>query len=400
VTSAPPRALADRCPGLLRPHRAEDGLLVRLRVPGGQTTSAVLLRLSEISAEFGEGSVQLTSRGNLQLRGLDEGRLAEVVGDLAAVGLLPSVTHELVRNIAASPLSGLEGLAPQIPVADQGGMTPAVKSQGSTPRRPDVRPMVEQLDTAVCAAPTLANLPGRFLFVLDDGRDDVSSLTFDLGYRATGPSDGVVLIGDRAHGIETTQADAVGLMIELAHTFLSLRQSLTPPPWRVGEVAGGIAPTRDTGLDGGAETAVPLGVVGSSASVAVPLALLNRRQIEAIDQVAQGGPVVVTPWRGVVIPGAAASIELLAEAGLIVDEASAWSQLTACIGAPGCAKSLIDTQSLATRLAAALPAAPPVPVHLSGCERRCGAPATDHRDLVAPTSLDDALARVLTGPAV
>jgi precorrin-3B synthase len=364
---------------LLQPHRAEDGLLVRLRVPGGQTTSAVLLTLSEISAEFGEGSVQLTSRGNLQLRGLDEGRLAEVVTEVAAVGLLPSATHELVRNIAASPLTGL-------------GESPT--------RRPDLRPMVERLDTVLCAEPELANLPGRFLFVLDDGRDDVSSLTFDLGYRATGPSDGVVLVGDRAHGIETSQADAVGLMIELAHTFLRLRQTLTPPPWRVGEVAIGIAPTRDTGLEGGVETAVPLGVVGSSASVAVPLALLNRRQIEAIDQVAQGGPVVVTPWRGVVIPGAAASIQLLAEAGMIVAEASAWSQLTACIGAPGCAKSLIDTQSLATRLAAALPSAPPLPVHLSGCERRCGAPATDHRDLVAPSSLDDALARVLTGPAV
>ena len=41
----------------------------------------------------------------------------------------------------------------------------------------------------------LADLPGRFLFVLDDGRGDVVDLRLDLGYRATGPEGGYLLVG-------------------------------------------------------------------------------------------------------------------------------------------------------------------------------------------------------------
>ena len=45
-------------------------------------------------------------------------------------------------------------------------------------------------------------------------------------------------------------------------------------------------------------------------------------------------------------------------------------------------------------LAAALGTAPALPVHVSGCERRCGSPAGADVDLVAPRSLDAALALV------
>ena len=40
---------ADRCPGVLRPHLAADGAMVRIRVPGGQTTGTALGQLSRIA---------------------------------------------------------------------------------------------------------------------------------------------------------------------------------------------------------------------------------------------------------------------------------------------------------------------------------------------------------------
>ena len=63
---------ADRCPGVLRPHLAVDGAVVRIRVPGGQTTGVALGSLSRIAREFGSGDLQLTSRAGIQLRGLPD----------------------------------------------------------------------------------------------------------------------------------------------------------------------------------------------------------------------------------------------------------------------------------------------------------------------------------------
>ncbi|HEX3196307.1 MAG TPA: hypothetical protein VHR39_02010, partial [Propionibacteriaceae bacterium] len=63
---------ADRCPGVLRPHLAQDGAVIRVRIPGGQTSGTALGRLSRIAQEFGSGDLQLTSRASLQLRGLPD----------------------------------------------------------------------------------------------------------------------------------------------------------------------------------------------------------------------------------------------------------------------------------------------------------------------------------------
>jgi precorrin-3B synthase len=123
--------------------------------------------------------------------------------------------------------------------------------------------------------------------------------------------------------------------------------------------------------------------VGEAASVAVPLAMLTGAQVALVERVLADGFVVVTPWRGLVLPGAAASLPALADAGLVVDDEGAWAQLSACVGAPGCARSRVDTTALAAALVGLDRALPRT--HLSGCERRCGSPTGDHVDLVAPT---------------
>ena len=110
MASAPPlRDRADACPGAVQTHAAADGALARVRIPGGALTPAQLLVLSAAARELGDGALELTSRGNVQLRGVRAGAVGELGDRLADAGLLPSATHETARNVLASVLSGRAG---------------------------------------------------------------------------------------------------------------------------------------------------------------------------------------------------------------------------------------------------------------------------------------------------
>ncbi|MGB3287405.1 nitrite reductase, partial [Mycolicibacter algericus] len=191
------RARADRCPGVLRPWLADDGLLVRLRLVGGRLPVAALERLLRVSAEFADGSIYLTKRANLQLRGLPGhgGQLTpDVVAALASTGLLPSRSHELVRNILVSPQTGYAG------------------------GRVDLRPVSARLDALLCGDPRLARLPGRFLFVLDDGRGDLIDRATDAGLVTLSATAAQLRIGED-WGAVVAIAEAAERLAALAAAF-------------------------------------------------------------------------------------------------------------------------------------------------------------------------------------
>ena len=100
----------DACPGALQLHRADDGALARVRLPGGMVTPRQLEALAHAATRFGSPAMELTSRGNIQIRGIDDDEAAAGIAEAVAdAGLLPSPTHERVRNIVATPLSGRLG---------------------------------------------------------------------------------------------------------------------------------------------------------------------------------------------------------------------------------------------------------------------------------------------------
>ncbi len=357
----PPEARRDdRCPGVLRPHEAADGAMVRIRVPGGQTTGTALRELSRLAETHGSGLLQLTSRGSVQVRGLPPVVPEPFEDAVARAGFLPSAAHERVRNVVASPLTGLRG------------------------GRADLRPLVVRLDRALVAEPRLADLPGRFLFVLDDGRGDVVGLGCDLGFRALDAERGELLLGERRRVRPVRLSGAADALVELALRFVERRGDA----WHVRQLAEPLVePGEGTETDlRPPSTPPPAGPVGAHLVVDVPLGLLAPAQVAAVDAVAAGGPVVVTPWRSLVIPGAATARTALEAVGLVTDPDDAWNLVSACVGAPWCANGRSDTRVLAQQLVRA--GGPGVRTHLSGCERRCGAPTGPHTDLVAPTRVD------------
>ncbi|RMI32322.1 precorrin-3B synthase [Nocardia stercoris] len=373
------RSAPDSCPGVLRLHEAADGPLARVRLPGGRLTPEQLQVLAEAARDLGNGALELTSRGNIQLRQLHDA--TELSQRLTAAGLLPSTTHERVRNILASPMSGRVG-----------GWS-------------DVHTLVPLLDAGLQDAPALAELPGRVLFTLDDGRGDVSGLGGDIGLHATAADEYALLLGGLDSGIRLPGADAVPTVLAAAHVFQDLRGHF----WRVRELPDGVAritaalphtPGEET-LELGVRHDIPIGWLDQdnglvSLGAGVPLATLPARTAEFV--AATGRPLLVTPWRSLVITDLDEDIAetvagVLAPLGLIFDATSPWLRVTACAGRPGCAKSHTDVRAdvaAAVTTGRVLPAGAETTVgtdldagelevagrqHWSGCDRRCGRPA-------------------------
>lgn len=370
------RSRPDACPGVFAPHDAADGALARIRLPGGVITSTALRAVADCADELGDGRLHLTSRGNLQLRGLS--RSGAVVARLSAAGLLPSATHERVRNVLASPLAGIAG-------------DPVVGGRRSGAG--DVRGLAAELDRQLCARPALAELPGRFLLALDDGRGDVAAEGPDLCWQ----SPGRLLAAGADTGLDVPAGDAVAALLDAAEAFLALRAADGGTAWRVAELtdaAARIAIALAKRAPASPRATAPAPPSSRSPSAAVPgpvrradggtalvvAPLLGELTSAQARLLAGSGPfAVVTPWRTVVLPDPATDAAALAAAGLVVAPGPA-ADLSACAGRPGCAKALADVRADAL---AALGHLPPGRVHVSGCARRCGAPRGPHVDAVA-----------------
>ena len=274
-----PRTRADQCPGTFRPWQAADGMLVRLRLIGGRVPSGALRSLVDLAEEHGDGRVHVTSRANLQVRSLPgaEGRLsAEALTALEGTGLVPTRTHELVRNVMVSPQTGLAG------------------------GRADLREVAHDLDGRLCADPGLAALPGRFLFVLDDGRGDLVARTCDLGLVALDATLAQLRVG-AGWGPVVPIAQAASRIAELAREFVVRRGSGPVAAWHVSELAELLVEpsAADPRLPGPAEP-LPFGPVPGGCHVEVPDTGLDR---DAVDHLtAAVDHLIVTPWRGVLIP--------------------------------------------------------------------------------------------------
>jgi precorrin-3B synthase len=412
------RSDVDACPGALRLHAAADGPLARVRLPGGLLTGDQLALLGELATGWGDGHLELTSRANVQLRAL-RATPATLTAHLSAAGLLPSRTHEGVRNIAAPPLAD-----------------------------PPLRQLVRELDRGLCAAPALAALPGRFLFAIGTvpTAADLTALPADDEF--------AILFAGTDHGLRVPLSEVVPALLAAAQAFLELRQPGAPhsansqptpgglgaggpgadelgagefgagelgagelgagelrgsgpragaeprharsaPPWRLAELDRGPArvaawtaaalgrPLRAASTTIGQPVPeAPIGVLAQSDGRAavgaiVPLGRLTGDQVAVL---ARADRLVLTPWRGVVVPGLRSATATdwaaaVAAVGLPVEPVSRWSGVTACAGRPGCAKALADVRAAAT---AATVFVEGLPVHWIGCERGCGSPAAAH----------------------
>jgi precorrin-3B synthase len=368
------------CPGVLHAIPARDGLLVRVRLPGGLIAPHQLRVLADLACAVGDGTLEITSRANLQLRAIRDRDLEHLVEKIIGAGLLPSSLHDRVRNIVTSPLAGLD-------VAEL----------------VDPRPLVDAFDRRLTGDPVFAGLHPKFSFGIYGGSRRFSRDTDDISIEATGLIPGsyfALSMGGVATGYVVSAEDAVDCMSAAASMCMELAKEagvpvrgkavtaapgamkritdalshlLTPSPFafavtRVEQAPWGLHPTPYAGR---------VSIIPS-----VPLGRLTTAQADCLAEVATefAGDLRLAGWRGVVLGAvhkAAADLIVgrLEAAGLSCEGRDGFLGLAACAGSHGCDASLANVRADAASLAQQLcgrTAPMGWTVNLSGCEKRCG----------------------------
>jgi ferredoxin-nitrite reductase len=383
------------CPGVFYPVQSGDGVLSRIRTPGGMLTSEQCALVAEIADRFAGGTVSVTNRANLQLRALADRLPNDVLRQLQATGLAgaePAVDH--LRNIMASPTAGL----------DPGAVV-------------DTRPLVTALDRHIATHPELAPLPAKFSVGFDGGerasiaplpndvlfrayRDDLRAVRFRMEVRV-GAGEGERT--DLGLAIGTDEVVAAAAAVGAAYLEL-LPADGSKPRLRLllaersvealrtmvlGRLPGLLVAGQPLPTTGPSHVGAPIGVHAQAGEgrtyvgLAPLIAGLSSAQLRTLGEASErygSGRLRLSPWRNVLLPDVAVEqVEplqaALESAGLPCRAPSLASGIVTCAGSAGCGSGLADTVrdalALGARLGSLASALDPVSIHLSGCAKRC-----------------------------
>jgi precorrin-3B synthase len=379
LTAAPPSS-GGVARGIVGAMESADGWLVRLRLPGGAVTAGQLGVVAEVAARFGSRVVEITSRANVQIRGiaaeslnsaadlLVDARLAEVDGALDAR-----------RGIVCSPLAGHDP-------------TEAV----------DPQPYARAIANALRGAVFVDELPPKFCVVIDGGGEiGVRAVTADIAIGATRTRTSlrswtIAVGGSVRKGVRWAAPSVMDPAIA-ANAVLAVAQACTVFGCRAQELPAHLLDGMLPRL-GGQPSGPRLDVHRSNNRVAVGVfddvdsrrcnviagARLGRLDAAVLPAIAGFAATAIairfTPSGGIALLGvprahAGEIARRLGSLGLSLDATDAMHTVAACVGAPGCASSRADTLAAADAIIGARQRSGRDlrRVHLSGCDRACGA---------------------------
>ena len=371
MTAAP--AIKGWCPTLLSPMQSGDGWLARVKPSAGCVSADAARLIADAARRHGNCHIDLTSRANLQIRGLSPRSaeaFAKTIIDAGLASADPSL--EAVRNVTASPLG------PDDPSAAF-----------------DSHALARDIETILAGAPALWALPPKFCILVDGGGAlPLADITADIMVCAKGDQLAVRLDGGTLAALCAPSAfTATVKALALAFLRLSAERSEKPRRMRalvmaVGEEAifaeAGLCGTR---VPAGStpEPKAPIGLISLGFQrqhvfgVGLPFGRIEADALHALADISEryrDGNFRTTPWRALLLSGVAdADIESVAgevEAlGLIVDPTDPRLNIFACVGAPSCMNASIDARGDAVRLATVVGATRGDTLHISGCIKSC-----------------------------
>ena len=187
------------CPGALTPMQSGDGLLMRAKTVGSKLSLTQANEIAAIALGCGNGRIDLSQRAQLQIRGVSEATLAAAQARLKSIGLLaPDAATESRLNIVASPLAGSASF--------------------------NANEIAARLARAIAEDQALKALPGKFLFLVDDGSaPGLRDVDADIRLEARGAQFAVVLDGARDQAVIASPAAAIDAAVALARAFIESR---------------------------------------------------------------------------------------------------------------------------------------------------------------------------------
>ncbi len=368
------------CPGALRPMQSGDGLIVRLKLTGGIVDLSLAKRIAGWSSRWGNGLIDLSSRSNLQLRGLCVQHLPALHKALTEAELLDDTeAGEATRNVVSSPLAGLDPAAAL-----------------------DVRPIAKGLEQRLATDASLHTLPDKFGFAVDDGgllglATVPADVLFVACLTVDGPAFRIHLAGAPLNCLGPCRPEKVAeAATTLAHVFLCFRTTSTRRMRDLVASLGAETIAREAGLaltsmSNTDRTALPSAFLGAhplGAAGFLGLGLpFGRIVAEDLAELASAATSIgahdlrLTPWRAVLIPVPSVGPARMLSAELkphsfILDPEDPRRRIAACPGAPSCEKATTKVRHDATKLASTL-ARPPgsdIVIHVSGCTKGCAHP--------------------------
>jgi precorrin-3B synthase len=342
-------AIKGWCPSALRPMPSGDGLVVRLRPPGGRLSSVQATVIAELAARHGNGLIDLTGRANLQLRGVSEASHSRLIEGLGALGLVDAdLQSENPRNILVAPFWTKDD---------------------------ETHLLAAELEQAL--ATHSLGLPEKFGFAVDCGVERVlAQAPADIRIERCATGGLIVRADGAALGRAVAREKAIDTALELAEWFVAsggVRDGR-------GRMAAHLARQVELPFEVNskpADSAGPAtpGIVSAGALVGLALGQLESAMLASLATLAPG--VRVTPWRMILVEGLR---EMPKHQGLVTSGHDPLLRVIACTGAPVCPEAYAETRALAVTLAPHIPS--DARLHVSGCAKGCAHPASSAVTLV------------------
>jgi ferredoxin-nitrite reductase len=406
--------------GIFFRKRTPGKFMLRLRLPNGILTSGQMRKLAEILRPYGQdGVADITTRQNLQLRGIPIEDMPQVLRQLKEVGLTSIQSGmDNVRNITGSPLAGID----PDELIDVRGLT---------------RKVQDMVTNNGEGNPSFSNLPRKFNIAICGCRDnsvhaEINDLAFvpafkegKLGFNVlvggffsarrcaeaigldvwVDPRDVVplceaVLLVYRDHGLRANRQKArLRWLIDewgLEKFRVAVEQQIGHPLPRAAEKDEVVWHKRDL-LGVHAQKQLGLNFVG----LHVPVGRLNvpeMRELARLAEVYGSGELRLTVEQNVLIPNVPDSrvASLLKEPLLkkfSPNPGPLQRGLVSCTGNQFCNFALIETKNRAVALMEELEAELEIPqtvrIHWTGCPNSCGQPQVADIGLMGTTVRKD-----------